>query len=269
MQAASAQRKGGSDRVSFWKRMKTNKKIKKSLQKQKTRQITPMNSSDIPNFFRIEKRTSRPALPGNMTVEAALVLPLFLFAIVNLLSLLLMFQTFSLQEGKLHQTGREMSLLAYGDEGGEQDIRIVKVSRISPVFPVAAFPAVSVVNGCVMHKWIGYDLSQRESGGTNEKDEMVYITRSGSAYHRERNCVYLNPSVSMLGLAQAQAAVNQDGRRYTACELCGEGSGIVYVTKAGSRYHSTITCSGLRRTIDYVTLQEAAAAGYHACPKCG
>lgn len=255
--------------MSFWKHMKKKKKMKKSLQKQKTRQITPIYSSNIPVFLWHEERTSCPALPGSMTVEAAMVLPLFLFAMVNLLSLLLMFQTFSLQEGKLHQLGREMALLAYGNESGEQDIRLVKASRVSAIFPAAAFPTASIVNGCVMHKWIGYDLSQGEGSKQQEKEEMVYITQSGTAYHRERGCIYLNPSVKMMGVDQARTAVNQDGGVYTACELCGGNSEIVYVTETGSRFHSTITCSGLRRTIDYVTLQEAMAAGYHACPRCG
>lgn len=255
--------------MSFWKRLPKKYKAKESLQKQKTRQITPIYSSIIPILGRSEKRASCPALPGSMTVEAAIALPLFLFAVINLLSLLLMFQTFSVQEGKLHQAGRELAMLAYGEESGEQDIRLVKVSRIKAMLPEAAFPSASIVNGCVMHKWIGYDLSQGEGSAAAEKEEMVYVTKSGSAYHRERSCIYLNPSVEMMGLVQAQTAVNRNGTVYTACEICSPKDGIVYVTETGSRYHGTVTCSGLRRTIDCMTLQDAVSAGYHACPRCG
>lgn len=257
-------KKGGSDRVPL-----TDSAKKYTPPKNKNRQKTPKYFPDIPICFRRTIRASCPALPGNMTVEAALVLPVFLFAMVNLLSLIVMFQTFSVQEGKLHQAGRELALLAYGQEEQQQDIRLVKVSRISPVFPVAAFPASTVVNGCVVHKWIGYDLSQGDVISGDEKEEMVYVTRSGTAYHRQRECVYLNPSVRMLGISQAQNAVNSEGRRYTACSACGGNSQIVYVTEDGVRYHSTVTCSGLKRTIDTVTLQEAVEAGKHACPRCG
>lgn len=235
----------------------------------KNRQTTPKDFLDIPGFFKNPPRASCPALPGNMTVEAALVLPLFLFAVVNLLSLILMFQTFSIEEGTLHQTGRELSLLSYGQEDGEQDIRLVKVSAVKPVFPVAAFPAAVVANGCVMHKWIGYDLSQGDIASGKEKEEMVYITKSGTAYHRQRECIYLNPSIRMLDRSQAQNAVNSEGKIYTACSVCGGNSEIVYVTEDGGRYHSTVTCSSLKRSIEYVTLQEALESGKHACPRCG
>lgn len=235
----------------------------------KNRQTTPKDFPDIPVFLKDPSRASCPALPGNMTVEAALVLPVFLFAVVNLLSLILMFQTFSLEEGKLHQAGRELALLSYGQETGEQDIRLVRVSTVRPVFPVAAFRTAVVANGCVMHKWIGYDLSQGDIVPGSEKEEMVYITKSGTAYHRQRECQYLNPSIRMLERSLAQEAANSAGQIYTACSVCGGNSDIVYVTDGGTRYHSTVSCTGLKRSIEYVTLQEAQEAGRHACPRCG
>lgn len=238
-------------------------------QKNNKRQTTPENVAEICSFCKRQIRASCPALPGNMTMEAALVLPIFLFAMGNLLSLIVMFQTFSVQEGKLHQTGRELALLAYGNEDGEQDIRLLKVSPVKSVFPVAAFSDAVIANGCVMHKWIGYDLSLKDAAPGDGKEEMVYITKSGTAYHRQRECVYLNPSIQMMGIEQAKHALNSEGRPYTACSACGGSSGIVYVTRDGVRYHSTVTCSGLKRTIDVVTLQEAVAAGRHACPRCG
>lgn len=240
-----------------------------SLQTQKNKQNALSDSNMIPKSFKRKKRASRPALPGNMTVEAALVMPVFLFAMINVLSMILMFQTFSVEEGRLHQAGRELAMLAYGQEEGEQDIRLVKPSLIRAPVRVAAFPTATIVNGCVMHKWIGYDLSPESVQGEEEKEDMVYITQSGTAYHRERNCVYLNPSIRMMGREQAQEAVNQDKIRYTACEICANDSPVVYVTQDGIRYHSTVSCSGLRRTIDCVTLQEAVGAGRHACPRCG
>ena len=50
------------------------------------------------------KKASRRALPAGMTVEAAVVLPVFLFAVANLLSLFLVFWTYSSKEAQLHQT---------------------------------------------------------------------------------------------------------------------------------------------------------------------
>lgn len=243
--------------------------IAKISPKNKNRQTTPKDDPDMHGQYKDSARASCPALPGSMTVEAALVLPVFLFAMVNLLSLIVMFQTFSVKEGRLHQTGRELALLAYGSEEGEQDIRLVEVSQIKPVFSEAAFFPAIMVNGCVMHKWIGYDLAQEETAPNGGKEEMVYITKSGTAYHRQRECVYLNPSIQMMEREQAERAKNDDGSYYSACGICGGDSKLVYVTQGGSRFHSTVSCSGLKRTIETVTLQEAVAAGRHACPKCG
>lgn len=239
------------------------------LQHRKIEQKALERSPIILHFTRMGKRTSAQALPGSMTVEAALVLPLFLFAMVNLLSLVLMFQTFSKEEIRLHQTGRQLALFAYGQEEGEQEIRLSRSSLVRPVIPVAGFPETRLVNGCVMHKWIGYDLQQEGQAEAAGKEELVYITKSGTAYHRSRSCTYLNPSIQMLPLTQAKEAVNQEGRPYTACESCKGDSQMVYVTREGIRYHSSVGCSGLKRTVTSVSLQEALEAGRHACPGCG
>lgn len=233
------------------------------------RQRTSHHFPDLLHELPKKPEASCPALPGNMTVEAAFALPVFLLAMGNLLSLILMFQTFSVQEGKLHQTGRELSMLAYGQEGGEVDIRLVTVSPVKPMFGIAAFRASSITNGCVMHKWIGYDLSQENGAPGEEREELAYITKSGSAYHRERECIYLNPSVKLVGREQAENMTNRDGGKYSACESCGGSSATVYVTESGTRFHSTVSCSGIKRSIDCVTLKEAVEAGRHACPKCG
>lgn len=214
------------------------------------------------------KRASRWALPGNLTAEAAIVLPLFLYAIINLLSLILMFRDFSEEEARLHQLGRSLSLLAHGRETDEPDVRLMKVTRESAPIPIVSFPSAAIVNGCVMHKWIGYDLQKEGIERGPDGEELVYVTRSGRAYHRDRSCIYLNPSVRMLPREQAEGAQNTEGRRYTACEICGGGSAMVYVTDYGQRYHSTITCGGLKRTIDGIPLSEAIASGRHACPRC-
>lgn len=73
------------------------------------------------------KKASRRALPAGMTVEAAVVLPVFLFAVANLLSLFLVFWTYSAKEAQLHQTVRQLALYAYGQEDGEPDVRLMRL----------------------------------------------------------------------------------------------------------------------------------------------
>ena len=180
------------------------------------------------------KKASRRALPAGMTVEAAVVLPVFLFAVANLLSLFLVFWTYSSKEAQLHQTARQLALYAYGQEDGEPDVRLMRLTPVSAPFGTASFRSSYVVNGCVMHKWIGYSGDGTGEDWERQEEELVYITKSGEAYHRER----------------------LENR-------------LIYVTDGGSRYHNTVNCSGLRRTIESVTLMQALEMGRHACPRCG
>lgn len=258
--------------MSFWKLKKMTEEsfLQLSLQgcRQKTGGQSALHTDDFQSCEH-EKRTSCRELPGNMTVEAALVLPVFLFAAVNLLSLLLMFRTYSAEEAKLHQTGRQMALYAYGQESGDSEIRLMNVNRIKSPFGIAAFGGGYTANGCVMHKWNGYDLNGTAGERPEKEEELVYITRSGSAYHRERGCRYLNPAIQMVDRNDAENADTEDGGKYTPCLVCGGESGLVYITEGGNRYHSTVNCTGLKRTIESVTLTEAIEAGRHPCPSCG
>lgn len=212
------------------------------------------------------KKASRRALPAGMTVEAAVVLPVFLFAVANLLSLFLVFWSYSSKEAQLHQTARQIALYAYGQEDGEPDVRLMRLTPVSAPFGIAAFRSSYVVNGCVMHKWIGYSGDGTGEDWERQEEELVYITKSGEAYHRERSCLYLNPSIRLADREEITAD-------YTPCSVCVGGgplgNRLIYVTDGGSRYHNTVSCSGLRRTIESVTLMQALEMGRHACPRCG
>ena len=241
-----------------------------SLQKNEIWQNAQRHSPEYPGRKMGRQRASCRALQGNLTVEAAIALPLFLFAVINLLSLFLMFQEFSVQEGRLHQTGRMLSMLAHGQESGEADIRLVRTERVEPLIPVAGFPKTFVASGCVMHKWIGFALGEEEgNGAAPDREELVFITSSGTAWHRDRGCGYLNPQIELLSMAEAGTAKNSEGQAYTPCLLCRPSGQIVYVTRGGERYHGTVTCSGLRRNISSISLKEAEGMGRHACPECG
>ena len=201
------------------------------------------------------KKASRRALPAGMTVEAAVVLPVFLFAVANLLSLFLVFWTYSSKEAQLHQTARQLALYAYGQEDGEPDVRLMRLTPVSAPFGTAAFRSSYVVNGCVMHKWIGYSGDGTGEDWERQEEELVYITKSGEAYHRERSCLYLNPSIRLADREEITAD-------YTPCSVCvGRGrleNRLIYVTDGGMCC-SVTDCK--RRKITLSVLLAGAAAG--------
>lgn len=257
-----------------------------------------------------------------MTLEAAFVLPFFLFAVINILFAVNIIGTQSRINAALHQTGNKMAFAGYVYEhtvgsvlpdslagvamtnvyargqileyvgrdylnrscvvdgaGGisfagssvmeDGDIIDLQVSyKVKPFSGIMGFNGFTMTQRYYGRAWTGYDVTQYVSD-TKQDDPMVYITETGTVYHTDRNCTYLNPSVESIPAVTVGEKRNQSGSKYYPCEICGAGTGMgqVYITKQGGSYHSRINCSGLKRTIYTVPLSQVDGRG--RCSKCG
>lgn len=88
-------------------------------------------------------------------------------------------------------------------------------------------------------------------------------------YHKDYHCKYLDLSIHMVSAAELETLRNESGGKYYPCERCGQkpqGWGV-YITNTGNRYHTSISCSGLKRKIYAVPISET--TGKEACSKCG
>lgn len=270
----------------------------------------------------VQKRASfclSKKFKASMTVEAAFVLPFFLFAFLNIISILEIYRVQSNMNAAMHRTAKEMAVCAYeykelsdGDVGKAESLGLTYMyaaNRVKSVLgkgyldnspikngasgidwyrssvleeddcidliaaytvkpPVAAigFGAFKMYNRVFTRAWTGYD-NAAASGGVSE-DEIVYITPDGTVYHRSRACTYLKLSIVPVDMAVLESIRNEGGAKYYPCEECkGEGRSVVYVTDYGTRYHSSLQCSKLKRTILAIPLSEAGGRG--ACSKCG
>ena len=152
----------------------------------------------------------------------------------------------------------------------EQDMIRLRLTWQMRLFaPVPAPGRVFCQTGCV-RGWTG----RKGSGGTEETEtaegdaQTVYVTETGTVYHRDPNCTHIHLSISSVGKDEAQAMRNRYGARYHACEKCGRYAGsTVYITTDGNRYHSSLDCPGLKRTVHEVTMDEA--GHLRPCSKCG
>ena len=121
-----------------------------------------------------------------------------------------------------------------------------------------------------LRKWNGWHSLNR-----NSREEIVYITAHGEVYHLRKSCPYLDLSIRKILAKELDSIRNQNGGRYKECELCGTGIDLkqllyskkeLYITDYGDKYHFSITCNALKRTVFQIKFSQV--NGMEGCPKC-
>lgn len=241
---------------------------------------------------------------GSVTVEAAMAVPIFFLAVVSLLYLMEIMAVQTAVRSGLQYAGKEVAKEAHvitgilpskleGDVihaiGAERLERSIVLggsggihcdgSRMSPrtgigelavtyqvrlPIPIFGVPPIRYQEKMRIKAWVGYE----KPGFGNENDETVYVTETGLVYHRDYHCTYLELSIHMVPSDEVEGLRNTGGGRYHPCERCmRRGGNGVYITDTGNRYHSSLSCSGLKRTVYAVPMSEAVGKG--ACSRCG
>ena len=249
---------------------------------------------------------------GSATVEAALILPLFLCA----LCFLAMIGQLLLIEGEIShalsktamscarqeavkkvsgQNGEGGAVTGYitanaafysilqGDDlckdcivGGRQGIlvnartdaeeeKISVTARYILKVPVPFFEGARIARKLQTERRIYSGYLPHGRDGADGDNRLVYLTDHGSVYHTSLTCTHicLRISPNSLSLLALKA------RGIRPCEKCikkGAQPGAYYITAEGDCYHSTLSCSGLKRSIRAVPRSEA--GGIRPCSRC-
>lgn len=239
---------------------------------------------------------------GSMIVEAAIVLPIYVIAVVTLCWLVkacfLETAVFNTVCDQVHQasvsvtksagiSGKIRSALddsgVEGSEyrhkgiargipvegfGGFEKLRYSYDTRIR--VPVPFVKEIKLENEVLYHAWTGYSpggpvfpFSRMESDG--DGSPVIVFPRTGGRYH-DKSCRYVNACPSTVTLTSSVR------RKYDRCRLCTEGNEAdgqtVYIFKYGGSYHES-DCSAVDRFTMTMDTGDAEKKGYTPCSICG
>ena len=202
-------------------------------------------------------------LKGSLTIESALVMPIFILAISSLIFWTSFLQTQAKLNSDAVNKAREMAKLAYitEEEGSKELIEIAKGELLNGVY----FERLAVARPFT-GKY--YD---KGGGGNAEDNRIVFVTKTGEVYHTCNICSHIKLSVSKVDFSAVNRLRNKGGAKYYPCEYCVKEklAGTVYITKEGNRIHKNRNCIGLKRTIIEMKKIDAESKGYRPCERCG
>ncbi|MCD8131136.1 MAG: pilus assembly protein [Lachnospiraceae bacterium] len=267
----------------------------------------------------------RGAKAGSVSVEAALVLPIFMICILGLFSVLNYLRVYGSMLSELKAMGEPLTVYSYAldleeeaeDEEDSQIAEILEMAVQSLAFSEGYLSSVfqlqwqdnvgkeTIVGGAAGVSFLdstldtdgkeiyiqahyqvqallplsvlqsdmsGYYYSKLWTGYEDEtaSEEMVYVTANSEVYHLTDSCSYLRLTVRTVTEAQLDSARNASGASYRSCSLCGSSAaaaGVYYITSEGDCYHSSSTCSGLKRTVYQIPLSQV--GDKRPCSRCG
>ncbi|EET60676.1 hypothetical protein BRYFOR_07138 [Marvinbryantia formatexigens DSM 14469] len=261
--------------------------------------------------------SGRETVSGSMTLEAACVLPWFLFAMLAIMQFFKVITVSSAVLAGMQDTAKDMAAYAYirelgvsagegvaadlltggisaayaknsierkasfsGDDGTlhlwkssfmKDDIIDLAVTySVKNTYTPMPVPALKSALRARVRAWTGRDgngSSDADSSGEETEEETVIVTATGNVYHKDENCTHIKLSIKSVSRDEVRSLRNKSGARYTACERCSGSGANVFITDYGTSYHSSLSCSGLKRTLMHVPLSEL--EGWRACSKCG
>ena len=218
--------------------------------------------------------TSCKKYHASMTVEAAVVLPLFMFLAIALLMPMRFLDTERKIKTTMEKIGEELSLTAYMEETTEDEEIFLEYTyrKEIPFFSVAS-GGIKTEIAVKRRGWIGFDGKIRgeksDYGDEENSEEMVYVGKGMGRYHIDRNCHYISNVYQAVSVDEAKKMKDADGHRFTACGTCKDTigkSGTVYVTPGGRNYHGKTDCSAMVSYVRKVPISEVHYLG--ACSYC-
>ncbi|RGI46826.1 MULTISPECIES: TadE family protein [unclassified Roseburia] len=209
--------------------------------------------------YALQYAARKSAIHAHMTHESGLE------SVVPIAEAKILFQR-KLEELKapvIYVEGEEKGFSFWRSELMGNDIDLCVSYRIENPLQLLGLFSYDMDQRAKVHKWIGY------TGGGNEDGTYVYITETGKSYHWFSDCTYLDLSILAVPEETVSGLRNDSGAKYKDCEKCRIGkkdTKTVFVTEYGEAVHNSLSCSGLKRTVYRILLEEA--GNHSSCGKC-
>lgn len=115
-------------------------------------------------------------------------------------------------------------------------------------------------------------LDHQETDIGELEDKIVYITRTGMVYHLNEACTHIRLDIKEIQAKDIEGERNENGGKYYPCESCMRGKNIktiqtTYITSNGDRYHSSLACSKLKRSV--IKIKYSQVKNRKLCNRCG
>lgn len=247
----------------------------------------------------------RSPYPAILTIETALVLPLFLMCMLTLLALCSIYYVNGKVEAAVNEEAKLVALSQYDEpgystssieanikarlsdrilnssliKGGENGfdfsdtdlsdrevLTIAVAYTVNLPFDIFSICEIPIYKKLIVHSWVGYE---RGLNGVYDTSEYVYMTSNGTVYHRSRECSHIRLSIRQANGRDIKNLRNENGGKYKKCIYCHPklSDEKLYITEDGDKYHNTLLCSGLKRTIIRVKLSDI--GDVKPCSRCG
>lgn len=110
---------------------------------------------------------------------------------------------------------------------------------------------------CCRRAWTGMEGGKNKKGDREDEEEIVYIGKGSTRYHKNRFCHYLFNDISQEDLTSLEWIRNSQGKRYRPCSVCGKEitGGTVYIMPSGESYHSRADCRAIVAYVEAVPLK--------------
>ena len=143
-----------------------------------------------------------------------------------------------------------------------ETVRVVLDYSYTLPIPLFRLPAIRCSRTAWRRAWIG-ETDPENCVAANPEEEIVYVGRHSTRYHKTARCHYLYNDLRAVSLAEATAARNASGGRYHACPVCARGAsgGTVYLMPSGTAWHRDPACRAIRAYVRAVPKREVEQLG--------